>query len=769
MKRTKFRPARTTATQDSFQNFQAGLGIGAANQISNSTYGFNPVSRNRTLLEWMYRGSWLVGMAVDAPAEDMTRAGIDIDSTLTPEDDDALQAALQDLGIWSTLAECIKWARLYGGALGYLMIDGQDPATPLDLDTIGEGQFKGIMPLDRWMVAPSMSDLVTDLGRDYGQPKYYQLVQDRTGSAQWPKIHHSRVLRFIGIDLPNQQRMTENGWGESVIERIYDRLVSYDSTTAGAAQLVYKAHLRIMKVENLRGLIAAGGPAMAGLTAQLNNMRLTQANEGITLLDTTDVFDAQSYSFSGLSDMMLQFGQQISGALQIPLVRLFGQSPGGLNSSGESDLRTYYDQLSKQQEMRLRGPLVRILDVMARSVLGEPLPKGFRFRFNPLWLVRETERSTIGQQTTDSVIKAFEAGMISQAVALKELRQASGLTGLFTNISDEDIADADDAPPKAETEADDPHDFLKPSSLGGMDRRTVDGEFEESKHPRAANGEFSSSGGGAKSQHLETAPMDRAKWPEHIRALKLPPAWKDVRISHDPEADLQATGRDAKGRPQYVYSQKFKESQSIAKFERIRQLQKEYPAIEKQVSADQRSGDRHINTVADCMALVMGMGVRPGSENDTGADKKAYGATTLRGEHVIIDGKDMRLSFVGKKGVQLDLHVTDPKLRAILKQRAEAAGPEGRLFPGVSDKRLLDYAHSLGSGHYKTKDFRTRLATSTAHDLVKDMPVPANQKAYDKATKAVGKQVSEILGNTPTIALQSYIDPTAFSPWRDKQ
>lgn len=465
MKRTKIRAA---VTQDSFQNFQAALGLGANNQISNSTYGFNPITRNRQTLEWMYRGSWLVGMAVDAPAEDMTRAGIDIDSTLTPEDDDALQAGIQDLGIWASLAECIKWARLYGGALGYLMIDGQDPATPLDLDTIDTGQFRGIMPLDRWMVAPSMSELVSDLGPDYGMPKYYALVQDRTGSAQWPKIHHSRVLRFIGIDLPNQQRMTENGWGESVIERIYDRLISYDSTTAGAAQLVYKAHLRVLKIENLRGIIAAGGPAMAGLTAQINNMRTTQANEGITLLDTTDEFDAQSYTFAGLSDMMLQFGQQISGALQIPLVRLFGQSPGGLNSSGESDLRTYYDQLSKQQEMRLRRPLVRVLDVLARSVLGEALPKGFRFTFRPLWLVRETERSTIGTQTTDSVIKSFEAGLISQAVALKELRQASGLTGLFSNITDEDIEDADDAPPKADAAVDDPHDFLKPSALGGM-------------------------------------------------------------------------------------------------------------------------------------------------------------------------------------------------------------------------------------------------------------------------------------------------------------
>ncbi|MBC7074673.1 MAG: DUF1073 domain-containing protein [Syntrophomonadaceae bacterium] len=460
--------AKGNATFDSFQNFQAGLGIGASNQSSNSTYGFNPITRMRIQLEWMYRGSWLVGMAVDAPAEDMTRAGIDFNSTLTPDENDALHAAIEDLQIWQSLTKVLKWSRLYGGALGYIMIDGQDPSTPLDIDTIGEGQFKGIMPLDRWMVQPSVSDVVDELGHYYGLPKFYSVVQAPVSVSKYPKIHYSRVIRMTGIDLPFNQAQTENMWGESVVERIYDRLVSYDSTSTGAAQLVYKAHLRVMKIEGLRDIIAAGGPAMAGVQAQIDNMRKTQSNEGITLLDSTDEFDTQQYSFSGLSDMMLQFGQQISGALQIPLIRLFGQSPGGLNSSGESDLRTYYDGLAKQQNIQLRAPLTKILDITARSVLGDKLPKGFRFSFNPLWLVTEKEKSDIAGVDADTVIKAFESSIISQATALKELRQSSALTGVFTNITDEDIKDADDMPPKAESEADKPEQFITPKELGGM-------------------------------------------------------------------------------------------------------------------------------------------------------------------------------------------------------------------------------------------------------------------------------------------------------------
>ncbi len=435
---------------DSFQNLQASLGIGSQNLMSQSFYGFNPITRFPLQLEWMYRGSWLSGMAVDAPAHDMTRAGVEFETTLDPDAKDLLESSLLDLRVWHQLRECLKWGRLYGGALGYIVIDGQDPATPIRLDTITKGQFRGIIPLNRWQVSPTLMDIVSEFGPDWGNPKFYEVVQNQPGLPWVPKIHYSRVIRFTGIDLPFQQKLTENGWGESVLERIYEVLVAHSSTSTGAAQLVYKAHLRLLKIEDLRGIIAAGGPAMAGVTAMLANLRLTQANEGITLLDKADDFETQQYAFSGLDGMLLQFGQQLSGALQIPLVRLFGQSPAGLNSTGESDLRTYYDGIAEKQEDKLRHPLNLILDILSRSVLGAPLPEGFKFRFRPLWLVRDTEKAQIASQTSDTVTKAFEAGLISQSVALKELRQSSHVTGIFSSITDEDIADADDKPPKGE-------------------------------------------------------------------------------------------------------------------------------------------------------------------------------------------------------------------------------------------------------------------------------------------------------------------------------
>lgn len=434
------------ATADSFQNFAARVGLGTQNQASQSGYGFDFVSRNRIQMEAVYRSSWIAGMAVDVVAMDMTRAGVEIQSDMAPQDMDKLNRGLERLQIWNKLCDNVKWSRLYGGSIAVMLVDGQRPETPLRIDTVAPGQFKGLLVLDRWLVQPSLENLVTEYGPDLGKPKFYTVVADAQALVN-QRIHYSRVIRLEGVSLPYWQRIAENGWGQSVLERLWDRLVAFDSTTQGTAQLVYKAHLRTYKVDKLRELIATGGRAFEALTKQIEMIRQYQSNEGMTLMDASDEFEAHQYSFSGLSDVLLQFGQQLSGALQIPLVRLFGQSPAGLNSSGDSDLRTYYDNVAAWQDRDMRHGLSTLLQVLARSELGKPMPEGWDFQFRPLWQLSDTEKADIASKDTASVVAAYDAQLIGRGTALKELRQSSQTTGLWTNITDEDIEEAEDEPP----------------------------------------------------------------------------------------------------------------------------------------------------------------------------------------------------------------------------------------------------------------------------------------------------------------------------------
>ena len=436
-----------TFTGDSFQNFAASVGIGTGNLTTASNYGLNPISRNHTVLEWMYRGSWIVRKIIDVVAEDMTRAKIQVTSEESPEDLQKLDQYWSRLLLWNRLCQTIKWARLYGGCLAVIMIDGQNPEIPLTVESVGKGQFKGLLVLDRWMVWANLENPVTDFGVDFGTPKFYTTNSDAS-SIPSMKIHHSRCIRIDGIELPYWQRMAENGWGLSVIEPLYDRLVAFDSTTQGAAQLLYKAHLRTYYVERLREIIATGGKTYQALLQQVNMIRLMQTNEGMSLFDSTDRFETHSYSFAGISDILVQFSQQLSGAADIPLTRLFGQAPAGMNATGESDMRNYYDMINAQQETSLRRGVETLRSLTYRSLFGRAPKIGETFMFTNLWKMSDAEKASVA----DSILKTAAAGVDSQIMtreaAMKEVKQWATVTGFGNHITEKDIKSAhEDEPP----------------------------------------------------------------------------------------------------------------------------------------------------------------------------------------------------------------------------------------------------------------------------------------------------------------------------------
>jgi phage-related protein (TIGR01555 family) len=470
-----FKPVAKTAdktksekTVDGFANFAARLGVNPSqnqgrqtNLLSQGLYEFNLVTRNRVQLEAAYRGSWIVGVVIDTIAEDMTRAGITLNTNEGAEQVQEVQTQLSRLQTWQSTCNAIRWGRLYGGAIAVLQIKGQKLDTPLDPATVGKGQYQGLVVYDRWQLNPSLESLI-DSGPEMGLPKYYDIVlgsnlndpgldpatgQHTTSASGQVRVHHSRCIRMIGLELPFWQAITEMMWGESILERMWDRLIAFDDATLSTASLINRAQLRTVGIEGLREILSAGGQAQESLIAQFEYMRQLQSNEGITLLDAADTFVSTAYSFAGLSDVLLQFGQQLSGACGIPLVRLFGQSPAGMSATGESDIRLYYDNINALQESRLRNPFEMILKIIWQSVTGEPSPSDLSFEFTPLWQMSALDKATIAKTNTDTIIEAHQDGLVDSSTAMKELKQSSGDTGLFTNITDEQIDDAENEEP----------------------------------------------------------------------------------------------------------------------------------------------------------------------------------------------------------------------------------------------------------------------------------------------------------------------------------
>ena len=251
--------------------------------------------------------------------------------------------------------------------------------------------------------------------------------------------------------------------------------------------------------------------------------------------------------------------------------------------------------------------------------------------------------------------------------------------------------------------------------------------------------------------------------PEHVKHLAIPPKWQEVQFNPDPAGDLQAMGKDAKGRVQRIYSSAFTAEQAKAKFERVNELMAKKEAVFAQNESNLGHADHDVRENAAVMKLVQTMGIRPGSDTDTKAKVQAYGATTLQGRHVVVgqDGK-VRLQFTGKKGVTLDLPVEDEATAKMLRARKDVAGDTGKLFD-TDDAGLRNYSHTLDGGGFKPKDFRTLKGTETAKaELAKQPERAGTMKEYEKRVMGIAKRVAEKLGNTPVVALKSYISPEVF-------
>lgn len=438
-------PIRSRAL-DAFSNVLARLGAGTPNLLEGTEYSLQRMSRDFNTLNALYRESWIVRRIIDVIPADMLKNWITITSGLDPDVEKRLSLTLRRTQLIDKLKRGMQWGRLYGGALGVMLVkhQGYDLSQSLQLDWIMPGDFAGLLIFDRWNGVNPSSELIEDISDpDYGFPKYYTVTDPAGGGSV--KIHHSRVVRFTGNTLPFWEEIAEMQWGASVVESVFDELRKRDNVSWNIAQLTFMANIRVLKMQDLGQLLAAtDNESQAELLRTLEAQNMLLNNMGMQVMDAADGLETHQYTFGGLADCYQQFIMDISGAAEIPVTRLFGRSPSGLNATGESDLQNYYDMIAEKQESYLRPILNKVLPPFIISTLGS-LPDDFDFEFDPVAEPTDKERADLAKCGTDNVVAAYNAGLISQRTALKELKQQSERTGVWTNITDEDIERASDS------------------------------------------------------------------------------------------------------------------------------------------------------------------------------------------------------------------------------------------------------------------------------------------------------------------------------------
>ena len=237
------------------------------------------------------------------------------------------------------------WGRLYGGAAGIMMIKGQDDMSkPLDMDMVTPDSFLGLQILDRWTGVFPSSELVTDPeDPDFGLPAFYT-VRDEERNTIAANVHHSRVLRFTGRELPWLEQITELYWGESELEAIYEELVRRDNVAANIAALTFRANVNYMESDGLDQLLGTANTEMQRrFWNTLQAQQIMESNFGLRVINKGDAIHNTQYTFTGLSDVYDRVMMDVAGASRTPVTKLFGRSPAGLNATGESDMRNYYD------------------------------------------------------------------------------------------------------------------------------------------------------------------------------------------------------------------------------------------------------------------------------------------------------------------------------------------------------------------------------------------------------------------------------------------
>lgn len=425
-------------TTDAFSNPLFRLGWGSQSPTEATEYPLTRMTDNYALLNSLYRDNWVVQNVVGLVVDDMLREWYKLQGSFSPEYLDELARVERVTGLKQRIAEGLRWGRLYGGAAGLIMIEGQEGMLdkPLDLETVYPDSFQGLYILDRWQGITPNLELVFKGGEP--NPESYSITDAQGHTVT--NVHHSRVVRFTGRDLPYLERVAEMYWGESEVEALYKDVVAHDNVSANITALTFQANVNTMEVKNLAQLLSMANPEMQRrFWDTMQAQSVMRSNFGLQLVEEGTKLTNNQYSFAGLKDVYETMCLNLCGASHYPMTKLFGRSPAGMNATGESDLQNYYDYVDTLRESKLRPALEKLLPVLCMSAWGA-VPDDLQVTFPPLWTPTATELATIAKTKAEAVVSAYQAGLMNVDTTQKELKKLDDETGLFGSITDEEIS-----------------------------------------------------------------------------------------------------------------------------------------------------------------------------------------------------------------------------------------------------------------------------------------------------------------------------------------
>lgn len=352
----------------------------------------------------LWRGDDLAGRIVETAPNEMMRQGWD----LVIEGDDGKDTADEvktfleeydtDQNLWQAL--CTEIA-LGGSGIMIGTNDGDDFSKPLRLDSITKMNFlltlePSELQAERWQNDPTRPR--------FGKPVTYRFAPVSKGGATKTgmSIHESRIAVFPGIQVSRRQVTTQSGWGDAVLTRCRETLRDFQTSWAAAGILVAEFSQAVWKIKGLAEIISLDKDKE--LEARIRAMELASTTVRAKVLDSEEEWERKQTPISGLPELLDRFATRLAASADMPVTLLMGMSPAGLNATGDSDIRTFYDRIRARQNRKMRPALEKLVRIAFRC-LGIEEPENWHIAFRPLWQPTDQEiaqtRYTVAQ--TDQI------------------------------------------------------------------------------------------------------------------------------------------------------------------------------------------------------------------------------------------------------------------------------------------------------------------------------------------------------------------------------
>lgn len=386
---------------DSLKNLVTGLGT-SLDKNAHNQYVFTELTSAQ--LKSAYRGDWIIRKIVDIPTQDAIREW----RTWSGEQGqiEAIEKLEAKLDLKKRLKRVLLYDRLFGG--GALMIGMRDGAwdRELRLDSVKKGDLLYVHAVDRTEI--TARDVDTDpLSPRYGEPKHYGI-----GGAI--NIHPSRVIRFVSRELPTSSDRSTDGWGDSIVTAIDTAVKNAGVAQEGIAGLINEASVDVIKIPDFMQSLAKADYRSRLITRfQLANQSKSMINA--LILDKNEEWDKIATNFSTLPDLLQKYLMIAAGAADIPATRLLGQAPDGLNATGDSDIRNYYDNVGSHQKNEIGPAMHRLDEIIIRSALGDR-PDDVDYSWVPLWQPTQTEKADVLLKRSQAIANIFNTGYVPDEV-----------------------------------------------------------------------------------------------------------------------------------------------------------------------------------------------------------------------------------------------------------------------------------------------------------------------------------------------------------------